>query len=61
MDLRNELDNFVQNEDVIRVFGNLCKASEKHLKVFVKVLRLYDVEYEPVKLSREEFDRIMDE
>ena len=61
LDLRNELDNFVQNEDVIRVFENLCKASEQHLRVFVKVLRLYDVEYEPVKLSREEFDRIMSE
>ena len=28
------------NEDVIRVFENLCEASERHLKAFVGVLLL---------------------
>lgn len=59
LDLRHELDQSAQNEDVIRVFGNLCKASEAHLRAFVRVLRIYDVEYEPVKLEQENFDRIL--
>ena len=59
IDLRTELDHTAENADVIRVFENLCKASENHLKIFVGVLRLYDVEYEPVKLEEEEFTRIV--
>ncbi len=39
----------------------LCRASENHLRAFVRVLRLYNVEYEPVVLDRTEFDRIMDQ
>ncbi|RLD55799.1 MAG: hypothetical protein DRI97_08735, partial [Bacteroidetes bacterium] len=34
-------------------------ASEAHLRAFTGVLALYGVEYAPVKLSQEEFDRIM--
>jgi hypothetical protein len=61
LDLRHELDQVAQNEDVIRVYGNLCKASEAHLRAFVRVLRIYDVEYEPVQLEQEYFDTIMSE
>lgn len=60
IDLQRELDNNVTNEDVRRVFTNLCRASENHLRAFVRVLRVYGVEYEPVKLSAEEFTRIME-
>jgi len=59
IDLRTELENHAENEDVIRVFENLCEASERHLKAFVGVLVLYDVNYRPVKLDNEEFDRII--
>ncbi|RLD72694.1 MAG: ferritin [Bacteroidetes bacterium] len=59
IDLRTELDSIASNEDVIRVYTNLCKASEAHLRAFTGVLALYGVEYAPVKLSQEEFDRIM--
>jgi len=59
IDLRTELDSNASNEDVIRVYTNLCKASEAHLRAFTGVLALYGVEYAPVKLSQEEFDRIM--
>ena len=61
IDLRTELDSIAQNEEVIRVFTNLCSASENHLRIFTGVLALYDVEYAPVELSQEEFDRIMAE
>ena len=61
IDLRTELEEIAKNEDVIRVFENLCQASERHLKAFVRVLSLYDVEYTPVKLEQEEFDSILSE
>ena len=60
IDLQTELEEHATHEDVVRVFGNLCSASENHLKAFVGVLRLYDVDYEPVKLDQEEFDRILE-
>jgi hypothetical protein len=60
IDLQTELEETAKNEDVIRVFNNLCSASENHLRAFVRVLALYDVDYEPVLLDREEFDRILE-
>ncbi len=59
IDLQTELDSIAENEDVISVYTNLCRASEAHLRAFTGVLPLYGVEYVPVKLSQEEFDRIM--
>ena len=61
IDLDHELEVNAENEDVIRVYTNLCKASENHLRVFVRLLKFYEVDYEPVKLSPSEFDRIMNE
>ena len=58
-DLETALEETARNEDVVRVFTNLCHASERHLKAFVRVLKLYDVEYAPVHLDQEDFDRIM--
>lgn len=59
IDLQKALEETARNEDVVRVFTNLCHASERHLKAFVRVLKLYGVEYAPVHLDQEEFDRIM--
>jgi hypothetical protein len=61
IDLQVKLEEHATNEEVLRVFGNLCKASENHLRAFAGVLRLYDVEYVPVKLDQGEFDRILAE
>lgn len=61
IDLRTELEEIAENEDVIRVFENLCTASERHLRAFVRVLKIYDVEYQPVKLDEEAFNRILSE
>ena len=61
IDLQTELDETAINEDVIRVFTNLCSASENHLRVFVRVLALNDVDYSPELLDQEEFDRILEE
>lgn len=59
IDLQTELEETAENEDVIRVFTNLCSASENHLRAFVRVLVLYDVDYAPLLLDQEEFDRIL--
>lgn len=61
IDLQTELEEHATHEDVIRVYGNLCNASENHLRAFVRVLRLYEVDYEPLKLDQAEFDRILAE
>lgn len=61
IDLRTALDESAKNEDVIRVFENLCKGSENHLRAFVRVLSLYDVDYQPELLEEAEFDRILAE
>lgn len=60
IDLQTELQETAKNEDVIRVFTNLCSASENHLRAFVRVLGLYDVAYTPLLLEQEEFDRILE-
>jgi hypothetical protein len=59
IDLRTQLEVSAESVEVIRVFNNLCNASERHLKAFVSVLKAYGVEYTPVELEQEEFDRIM--
>jgi hypothetical protein len=59
LDLRHELDSVATNENLIRVYTNLCSASENHLRAFVRVLSRYGVEYTPVKLSQEEYNRIL--
>jgi hypothetical protein len=61
IDLQTQLETIAQNEKVIRVYTNLCRASENHLRAFTGVLALYGVEYTPVKLSQEEFDRIIND
>ena len=59
IDIQKELNAHAQNEEVVRVYTNLCRASENHLRAFVRVLALNDVVYEPVKLEIPEFQRIM--
>ena len=61
IDLQHELDSIAENEDVIRVYQNLCNASENHLRAFVRVLGANNVEYEPIKLEQDIFDRIISE
>ncbi len=61
IDLQTELENVAMDENVIRVYTNLCRASENHLRAFVRVLTLYDMDYTPVRLDQDEFERIMGE
>jgi hypothetical protein len=59
IDLQAELEDHAVNEEVIRVYTNLCRASENHLRAFVGVLKIYDVNYEPVLLEPAEYKRIL--
>ena len=61
LDLMHELDNIAVNDNVRRVYTNLCNASENHLRAFVRVLRANNVDYTPVKLDQALFDRILNE
>lgn len=47
------------NPTIIRTYNNLEKASEAHLRAFVRVMASLDYNYEPQFLSPEEFERIM--
>jgi len=48
-----------QNSDIKETYTYLRQGSENHLRAFVKNLRNHGVEYTPVELSKEEFDKIM--
>ena len=61
IDLQTQLDSVAQQEEVIRVYTNLCRASGAHLRAFTGVLERYGVSYVPVELSQEEYDRILAE
>jgi hypothetical protein len=59
IDLQAQLDSVAQNEEVIRIYTSLSRGSENHLRAFTGVLALYGVEYTPLKLTQEEYDRII--
>ena len=46
-------------EEIIRIYKNLLKGSENHLRAFVKDLRSRGVQYVPKHLSQEDFDDII--
>lgn len=48
-----------QNSDIKETYTYLKQGSENHLRAFVKNLRNHGIEYTPVELSKEEFDKIM--
>ncbi len=61
IDIQRELDENASREEVIRVYTNLIRASGNHLRAFVGVLGLYDVEYEPVLLDSDQFTQIIED
>ncbi len=59
LDLKNALDNFVDNQDIEMVYENLMAASGNHLRAFVRNLKNQGVTYVPQKLTQAEFDAIV--
>ena len=60
IDIQTELDKHATHEEVIRVYTNLIRASGNHLRAFVRVLGVYDVDYEPALLEPEQFRQIIE-
>lgn len=60
-DLKEELENTVDNKDIEFVYQNLLRGSENHLRAFTRVLSRYGVKYTPVILDEEHFNVIIGE
>ena len=57
-DLDKQL-SVTQNSDIKDTYTYLRQGSENHLRAYVKNLSKQGVEYSPVELSRDEFDKII--
>ncbi len=57
-DLQNSLGN-TNNSDIIRVYNNLMKGSQNHLRAFVAQLKNYNASYQPQYITTEEFNQII--
>lgn len=54
-----EAQKATRAEDLKRLYGNLVRASEQHLRAFARNLNRVGVTYEPVILSKKEYQRII--
>ena len=61
IDIQTELDEHATHGEVIRVYTNLLRASGNHLRAFVGVLKLYDVDYDPILLDPDQFTKIIED
>lgn len=48
-----------QNEDIIATYNYLKMASENHLRAFVRHLKMQGINYQPVILKKNEFNKII--
>ncbi len=55
----NELLEETVNEDVVRVYTNLLKGSENHMRAFVGALENLGIIYSPQYISVEEYEAIL--
>ena len=59
IDIKKEIYEHVDNEDITIVYDNLINGSYNHLRAFVRNLSRQDIEYEPVLLTVEVYDSIV--
>ncbi len=59
LDLKDQLSNVVDNQDIELVYDNLMRGSRNHLRAFVKHLSKEGVTYVPQYLTVAEFDEII--
>ena len=57
----NQLLVDTQNEDVYRVYSNLLQGYKNHLRAFTSVLIRIDETYEPVIISEQEYNEILND
>ncbi|MBP6978170.1 MAG: DUF2202 domain-containing protein [Bacteroidales bacterium] len=58
-DLKNLLENVVDNQDIAFVFGNLERGSRNHMRAFYRNLVFRGADYTPQYISQEYFDEII--
>jgi hypothetical protein len=58
-DLHNHIAAYVDNQDILFVFGNLEKGSRNHLRSFNRLLTVKGVTYTPQYISLEYFNQII--
>ena len=59
IDIQNQLDEFVQNEEIRVVYLNLIKGSKNHLRAFVRNLNSRGVAYSPQLLDESYYNEII--
>ena len=59
IDIQKEIDEHVDNEDITIVYDNLLHGSYNHLRAFVRNLSRQGIVYEPVLMTVEEYDNIV--
>lgn len=59
IDIQVQVDNFVDNQDIALVYESLLKGSRNHLRSFVSNLEKQGVVYQPIKLSQQSYDDIV--
>lgn len=59
LDLKNQVDQVIDNMDIFLVYDNLMKGSRNHLRAFVRNLEYRGINYNPIYLSQEHFDEII--
>jgi len=59
IDIQVQVDNFVDNQDITLVYENLLKGSRNHLRSFVSNLEKQGIVYQPIKLSQQSYDEIV--
>lgn len=60
IDIKKELEENVDNQDISTVYNNLLRGSGNHLRAFVNVLKASEVEYVPVLLEQKTFVEIIE-
>lgn len=59
IDIQEQLDNYVDNQDITLVYDNLLKGSQNHLRAFVQNLEAQGMTYTPQYLSQDVYDAII--
>jgi hypothetical protein len=59
LDLQRELDENVDNQDITYVYERLLNGSYNHLRAFVRNLSRQGITYKPVKMTDEQYEKII--
>lgn len=60
IDLNEDLDTFVDNEDITLVYENLAKGSRNHLRAFTRALETRGIDYDPQYLDEATYQSIIE-